>query len=126
MSAKPPVVEERLKEIVKWGEATARHVEGMSFGAFLDDEKTQHAVSKCAEAVGEAAKDILEADPEFDSSHSDLKLKLAARSRDRLAHGYRSVDLNVLWNTATVSIPATTTAAKTILGQPGFVPKTKG
>jgi uncharacterized protein with HEPN domain len=89
----------------------------MTLESFLADERTQHAVSKCAEAVGEAAKEILKADPEFDSDHPGLQLKSAAKSRDRLSHGYRNIDLSVLWNTATNSIPLTVEAAKEVLSR---------
>jgi uncharacterized protein with HEPN domain len=117
MSAKPVAVDERLRDVVKWGEALARHIAGMALDDFLADEKTHHAALKCIEAIGEAAKEILKAEPTFDLRHPDLKLKAAARMRDRLSHSYRDIDLGVVWATATTSVPRTVAAAATILAQ---------
>lgn len=92
MASKPIPIEERLRDIVKWGESLARHIEGMGQDQFMADEKTHHATTKCIEAIGEAAKEILKADPGFDSRHPGLKARAVARMRDRLTHGYRDID----------------------------------
>ncbi len=117
MTAKPAVVDERLRDIVTWGEALARHIAGMTPAEFLADEKTHHAALKCIEAIGEAAKEILKSEPSFDLRHPDLKLKAAARMRDRLSHSYRDTDLGVVWATGTTSVPRTVAAAASILAQ---------
>ncbi|MGC2781527.1 MAG: HepT-like ribonuclease domain-containing protein [Bradyrhizobium sp.] len=117
MAAKPDTTEERLRDILQWGEALARHIQDMTQSQFMADEKTQHATTKCIEAIGEAAKEILKADPDFDSRHPDLKLKAAARMRDRLTHGYREIDWPIVWTTSQTSVVATVAAAKAILAQ---------
>lgn len=122
MVSKSIAIEERLRDIVKWGESLARHIEGMTQSQFMADEKTQHAATKCIEAIGEAAKDILKADPDFDSRHPDLKAKAAARMRDRLTHGYRDIDWGIVWTTSTTSVPETVAAAKAILAQMSYKP----
>ena len=96
MAARPVGVEERLRDIIKWGEAAARHLGDMDATQFLRDDKTQHAAIKCIESIGEAAKEVLKAAPELDDRHPNFKLKSAARMRDRLTHGYRDID--VLWS----------------------------
>jgi uncharacterized protein with HEPN domain len=123
MTAKPSPIDEGLRDIVGWGDSLARHISGMTLESFRGDEKTQHAVSKCAEAIGEAAKAILREDPGFDSEHSDLRLKAAAKSRDRLSHGYRHIDLEILWNSASQSIPTTVAAAREILARRSRLPE---
>ncbi len=117
MAPKPVGVEERLRDIVKWGDAAARHIDGMDAPHFFQDEKTQHAVTKCIESIGEAAKEILKSDPEFDAKHPDLKLKAAARMRDRLTHGYRDIDIGIVWTTTKTAVPATVAAVKAILAE---------
>jgi uncharacterized protein with HEPN domain len=69
MAARPISADERLLDIVKWGDAPARHIEGFDLDRFLADEKTQHATIKCTEAIGEAAKKILKIDPGFDARY---------------------------------------------------------
>ena len=116
-----------LADIVRWGERLASHLEGMTFDQFVSDQKAQDAAAKCAEAIGEAAGQILKVEPDFDSMHPGLQLRLAFRSRNRLSHGYFSIDLGLLWNTVTVSIPRTVNSAKVLLatGLP-FANKTDG
>jgi uncharacterized protein with HEPN domain len=94
----------------------------MTQSQFMSDEKTQHAATKCIEAVGEAAKEILKADPDFDSRHPGLKAKAVARMRDRLTHGYRDINWLIVWTTSTTSIPETVAAAKAILAQMSYKP----
>jgi uncharacterized protein with HEPN domain len=74
----------------------------------------QDAVSKCVEAIGEAAGKLDDLDPDLDRNVPDLNLKLARRTRDRLSHGYYRIDLALLWETAVVAIPKTLAAAKAI------------
>jgi uncharacterized protein with HEPN domain len=66
------------------------------------------------EAIGEAAGKLDDLDPELDRTVPDLNLKLARRTRDRLSHGYYRIDLALLWETVTVEIPKTVTAAKSV------------
>jgi uncharacterized protein with HEPN domain len=122
MSAKPVGVEERLHDIVKWGESATRHLGKMDANQFLRDEKTQHAVIKCIESIGEAAKEVLKAVPDFGDKHPDLKLKAAARMRDRLTHGYRDIDLGLVWTTAKTAVPATVAAVKGALAEMSVKP----
>jgi uncharacterized protein with HEPN domain len=82
---------------------------------FIADEKTQDAVTKCAEAIGTAAGEIMKLEPQFDSANPALDLKAAYNARNRLSHGYHSIDYVVLWNTATISVPAATRAAERLL-----------
>jgi uncharacterized protein with HEPN domain len=122
MPAKPAGVEERLRDIVKWGESAARHLGDMDANQFLQDEKTQHAVIKCIESIGEAAKEVLKAVADFDDKHPDLKLKAAARMRDRLTHSYRDIDLGLVWTTAKTAVPATVAAVKGVLAEVSVKP----
>ncbi len=75
----------------------------MSLADFRDDEKTQYAVVRCLEIVGEAAKRIPE---EFRQSHPDIPWKSMAGMRDRLIHGYDVVDSEIVWITVRDTIPA--------------------
>ena len=111
----PRAVESWLQDIVDWGEKLARHVRGMNKFQFLADEKTQDAAAKCAEAIGMAAWEISKIEPELDAKHPDLRLSDAYSSRNRLSHGYHSIDYGILWNTVTISIPVTVAAAKNAL-----------
>jgi uncharacterized protein with HEPN domain len=108
-----------LADIAHWGDRLARHIDGLGRKEFMADQKAQDAAAKCAEAIGEAAKEILKMDPSFDSFHRDLKLRDASKFRNRLSNGYYSINLPVLWDTITTSVPATVAAAKHLLEERG-------
>ena len=96
-----------LADIISWGERLPHHVAGINREAFFTDTLLQDAVSKCVEAIGEAAGKLDDLNPELDRTVADLNLKLARKTRDRLSHGYYRIDPVLLWETAIVAIPRT-------------------
>ena len=96
---------ELLADIVLWGERIVRFLEGVSKEKFSRDEMCQLAVSKCIEVIGEASGSILKRDPDFANAHPEIELAEAYRTRNRLSHGYDTIDWSVLWDTATVYVP---------------------
>ena len=70
--------------------------------AFMADEKTQSAVMRQLEIVGEAAKRI--SDPLKQASR-DLPWREITATRDRLIHGYFTVKLEIVWNVVERDIP---------------------
>lgn len=95
-----------LGDIVLWGERAQSYVSDRSRDEFATDEMCQVAVSKCIEVIGEAAGRLLKQDDAFVRAHPELPLLEAYRMRNRLSHGYESIDWQVLWDTATVYVPA--------------------
>lgn len=94
-----------LKNIVEWGERNARFVEGISREEFVGDELKCAAVSKCVEVIGEASGEIIRRYPEFVEANPHLVFAQAYRTRNRLSHGYDTIDQESLWATATVHVP---------------------
>jgi len=103
---RPHIVAERLSHILMWGRRVASYFRGMSFEVFAADTKTQDAVIRCLEVIGEAASHILKVEPDFEVRYPQLELAAAYRAQNRTSHGYGSVDLAVIWRTATVDCPA--------------------
>lgn len=62
----------------------------ISFDEFLADKIYQNAVIRSLEVIGEAAKLV---SAEFRSLHPELPWREMAGTRDRLIHGYFSVNL---------------------------------
>lgn len=52
--------------------------------------------------IGEAVKRLSE---EFRNSHPNVPWNLIAGMRDKLIHGYDTVDLDQVWQTASFDIP---------------------
>jgi uncharacterized protein with HEPN domain len=105
---------EWLSDIISWGERLEQHLAGIDRDFFFEKVLIQDAVSKCIEAIGEAAGKLDDLDPELDRNVPNLNLKLARRTRDRLSHGYYRIDLALLWETAVVAVPQTLAAARMI------------
>lgn len=77
-------------------------VAGMTREAFDDDKKTQYAVSRALEIVGEAASHV---DEEDRNRHPDIPWRRVAGMRTILAHEYFRIDLDVVWNILSVQLP---------------------
>jgi uncharacterized protein with HEPN domain len=103
-----------LSDIVSWGERLQEHIAGVTRETFFTNALIQDAVSKCVEAIGEAAGKLDDLDPELDGAVPDLNLKLARKTRDRLSHGYYRIDPVLLWETVVVAIPKTVAAARLV------------
>jgi uncharacterized protein with HEPN domain len=94
-----------LQDVVDWGERAIRHASSLSREQFLADEKTQDAVSRCIEAIGEAANRAARLDPSIKSSFPEFEVDRACAARNVLSHDYFRADPSVLWATVTQSIP---------------------
>ena len=66
-----------------------RYADGMSFDGFLDDTRTQDAVVRNLEIIGEAAKKL---SAKFRKSHGGTKWRDIGGMRDRLIHNYAGVN----------------------------------
>lgn len=61
---------------------------------FLTDRKTQSAVIRQIEIIGEAVKNL---SPELIDRAPGVPWRLIAGARDRLVHAYFKVDLDMVW-----------------------------
>ena len=60
---------------------------------------TQDAVIRNLEVIGEASNNIQKRFPDFAAAHPELPLASAYQMRNAVAHGYFSVDLEIVWKT---------------------------
>ena len=80
--------------------------EGMAKPDFLADRKTQQAVILNLIVLGEAASKIAAEFPEFTATHPALPWQQMRGMRNRMAHGYFDIDLDVVWETVQTSLPS--------------------
>lgn len=80
-------------------------VEGLDKPAFLVDRKTQNAVIMSLVVVGEAATKIMDRHPEFTTAHPEIPWRSMRGMRNRIAHGYFEVNLDVVWDTVQSALP---------------------
>lgn len=82
-----------------------RYTEDLTEAAFLKDEKTQDAVIHNIEIIGEAAKNVERNHPDFVKHHDEIPWDDIYLMRNRLVHGYFSVDLEIVWATIQTDLP---------------------
>ena len=70
------------------------HAEGLDATTFASDIKTQHAVARCVEIIGEAAKHVPEA---VRQRAPGVPWRDIMGARNILAHAYARVDPAILW-----------------------------
>lgn len=70
------------------------YTEDMSYDEFLKDIKTQDAVLRNIEIIGEAVKNL---STRFKAEHLEIEWKMIAGMRDRLIHFYFGVNLEIVW-----------------------------
>ncbi len=76
--------------------------ENMTFEVFAKDEKTQFAVIRAIEVVGEASKKITN---EIKNQSGEIPWKNIGGMRDMLIHDYFGVNINVVWETVSKDFP---------------------
>ena len=92
----------RLEDIIEACERLAAYTECLEFEAFVNDSKTQDAVIRVFEIIGEAVKHVPD---ELLTREPDIPWRQIAGFRDVLAHSYFAVDASVVWDAATVKAP---------------------
>ena len=77
-------------------------MEDATYDTFAEDEKTQAAVIREFEIVGEAAGRVSTA---FVVSHPELPWRQMVSMRNRMIHGYDDIDLEIVWRALRLSLP---------------------
>ena len=85
-----------IKEAI---ERIHEYVDDLDEVGFLSDRKTQDAVIRNFEVIGEASRNIQKYHSEFALHNEWLPLNSAYEMRNALAHGYFKVDLEIVWKT---------------------------
>ena len=96
---------EYLGHIFQAIERVHRYVADMPEAGFLKDEKTQDAVIRNFEVIGEASNNIKKYHLDFASQHPEVPLNFAYEMRNALAHGYFKIDFEVVWTTIHADLP---------------------
>jgi uncharacterized protein with HEPN domain len=91
-----------LQDILSMIDKVEQFTADLSLEEFEENEMVHFAVIRAIEVMGEAAKHV---PPEVKRRYPEVPWSRMAGMRDRIIHGYFGVDLHIVWETATRSIP---------------------
>lgn len=80
-------------------------VEGLAKEDFLEDKRTQQAVVMSLIIIGEAVTKVLNGYTEFAQTHAQVPWRNMRGMRNRIAHGYFEINLDVVWETVQTALP---------------------
>lgn len=80
-------------------------VEGLGKEDFLEDKRTQQAVIMSLIIIGEAVTKVMAGYGEFAQTHGQVPWRNMRGMRNRIAHGYFDINLDVVWNTVHTALP---------------------
>ena len=79
--------------------------DGMAQADFLQDKRTQQAVVMSLIVLGEAATKVMDSHADFAQEHPQVPWRSMRGMRNRMAHGYFDIDLDMVWNTVQNALP---------------------
>lgn len=98
-------VSEYLDHILNAIQRINRYTNELDETSFLKSELVQDAVIRNIEIIGEASNSILQNAPEFAAQRSEIPWVVLYTMRNRVAHGYDKVDLEIVWRTIQADLP---------------------
>ena len=98
-------VPEYLQHIVAAIDRATGYVAGMNVSTFEGDSRTQDAVIRSIEIIGEAAQRVRAADGAFAALHAHVPWDQMYGMRNRIVHDYFEIDLAVVWQTVQQDLP---------------------
>ena len=91
-----------LDEMIRCAETALGYTQGMEFPDFLANRLVYDATVRNIELIGEAASHIPDSVRE---AQPDIEWRMVIATRNRLIHGYSSIDDRILWSILRDSLP---------------------
>lgn len=105
---------ELLQDILEAARRITSYTAGLTYETFLADIKTQDAVTRNLEIVGEAVKKLSDA---VRDAHPKIPWRSMSGLRDRLIHDYFGVNFDIVWEIASKELPQIVPELEEITGQ---------
>ena len=100
-----------IKEAVK---RILTYSANLNFESFLRDLKTQDAIVRNIEIIGEAVKNLSD---DFLNQYPNIPWKNIAGMRDKLIHHYFGVNVDIVWDVVKIELPKLEKQIEEILEQ---------
>jgi uncharacterized protein with HEPN domain len=81
------------------------YTEGMSKTDFRSDRRTQQAVILNLLIIGEAATKLIQNNSDFLEGHRHIAWQSMRGMRNRIAHGYFDINIDIVWDTVISELP---------------------
>jgi uncharacterized protein with HEPN domain len=91
-----------LDDILETISCLEEFTEGMEYGHFLQDKKTEFAVARGLEIIGEACRKISR---EIQEKYPEIPWNQIAGTRNRLVHEYFRIDWEIVWRIVKIDLP---------------------
>jgi uncharacterized protein with HEPN domain len=105
----------RLKDMIAAIVEIRAFTAGMSFAAFRDDPRTLKAVLWDLSLVGEAARHVPRA---VAAAHPEIPWAPMRDLRNRILHGYDTVDAEIVWQVVQAELPPVLAALERLAQEP--------
>jgi uncharacterized protein with HEPN domain len=92
-----------LLDILIAARKVLRYAEGFSWESFREDGRTQDAVMRNLQIIGEAVRKISD---EFRNEHPEIPWGEILGMRNRLVHEYGRIQVEKVWETVVDDVPA--------------------
>jgi uncharacterized protein with HEPN domain len=94
---------EYLADLVEAVHRIIDYSKDLTYVEFLADKKTQDAVLRNLQVIGEAVKKL---SPRVKQAHPRLPWKQMAGMRDKVVHDYFGINYDIVWTLAIEELPA--------------------
>ena len=91
-----------LYDILECCRKVEKYISGVSEIDFQNNELLQDALVRNIEIIGEAVKNLTQ---ETKQSNPEVKWSQISRMRDKIAHHYFRINMDVVWRTANEDLP---------------------
>jgi len=106
---------EYLQDMLTFCGRIEQYTAGVTLDEFLCNRLVQDAVTRNVEILGEAAKQLIELEPDVITRFPSIPFRGLYGMRNRLIHGYSSLRLNTIFQVATEDVPELRDALRTAL-----------
>ena len=106
--------EERLRHMLDAAREAVQFIQGKQRSDLDLDHKLALAIVRLLEIIGEAADNVSE---DFCEQHPRIPWRKIAGTRNRLAHGYFDVDLDIVWQIIVAQLPPLIAQLEQIVGK---------
>ena len=98
-------IQDYMEHMIEAARLAQSYTVGLSKADFLIDRRTQQAVVLNVITIGEIAARVLSEHAEFVNKYPNVPWRQMRGMRNRMAHGYFDINLEIVWETVQKAIP---------------------